>query len=130
MPSTFGCQVVKLRDDVWGVMKTYLHDRMGFDAPPEAREWMEQNLDITPFDGGVFIAKDNEFDLFVVPEKRGKWRIREEITKYLDTMAKAHDTIVVKIYDDNDASLRLARFFGFNEVSRDHGMVRLEKKYG
>jgi hypothetical protein len=111
-------------------MKTYLHDRMGFDAPPEARDWMEKNLDITPFDGGVFIAKDNEFDLFVVPEKRGKWRIREEITKYLDTMAKAHDTIVVKIYDDNDASLRLARFFGFNEVSRDNGMVRLEKKYG
>jgi hypothetical protein len=130
MLSTFGCLAVKLRDDVWQVMKTYLHDRMGFDAPPEARDWMEKNLDITPFDGGVFIAKDNEFDLFVVPEKRGKWRIREEITKYLDTMAKAHDTIVVKIYDDNDASLRLARFFGFNEVSRDNGMVRLEKKYG
>lgn len=121
---------MKLADDVWDVIKTYLHDRMGFDATQEARDWMEANMDITPFDGGAFVAKGNEFDLFVVPEKRGRWNIKGEITKYLDTMAKAHDTIIVKIYDDNDASLRLARFFGFMEISRDNGMVRLEKKYG
>lgn len=121
---------MKLADDVWDVIKTYLHDRAGLDATQEAREWMEQNLDITPFDGGVFIAKGNEFDLFVVPERRARWNIRGEITKYLETMAKAHDTIVVKIYDDNNASLRLARFFGFIEVGRNHGMIRLEKKHG
>lgn len=121
---------MKLADDVWDVIKKYLHDRMGFDAPQEARDWMDQNLDITPFDGGAFVASGNEFDLFVVPQKRGKWKIRGEITKYLETMAKAHDTIIVKIYEDNDASLRLARFFGFNEVSRDNGLIRLEKKYG
>jgi hypothetical protein len=121
---------VKLADDVWDVIKTYLRDRKGFEATQEAREWMEQNFEITPFNGGVFLAKGNEFDLFVVPEKRGKWNIRGEITKYLDTMVKAHGTIVVKIYDDNNASLRLARFFGFNEVSHNNGLIRLEKKHG
>lgn len=121
---------MKLADDVWQVIKDYIHQRRGVVVPNEAREWSEQNLEITPFDGGAFIAMGNEFDLFVVPEKRGKWNIRGEITKYLDTMAKAHDTIIVKIYEDNDASLRLARFFGFNEVSRNNGMIRLEKKHG
>jgi hypothetical protein len=121
---------VKLADDVWDVIKEYVLQRRGVNVPNEAREWSEHNLKITPFDGGAFIANGNEFDLFVVPEKRGKWKIRGEITKYLETMAKAHDTIVVKIYDDNNASLRLARFFGFNEVSRDNGLIRLEKKYG
>lgn len=130
MPSTFGCLDVKLRDDVWQVIKDYVLQRRGVDVPNEAREWAEQNLEITPFDGGAFIAKDNEFDLFVVPEKRGKWRIRQECTKFLDTMAKAHGTIIVKIYEDNEASLRLARFFGFNEISRDNGLIRLEKKHG
>jgi len=121
---------VKLADDVWDVIKDYVLQRRGVILPDTIREWMNENLEITPFNGGAFIAKGNEFDLFVVPEKRGKWNIRGEITNYLETMAKAHDTIIVKIYDDNDASLRLARFFGFNEVSRDNGMIRLEKKHG
>jgi hypothetical protein len=121
---------VKLADDVWQVIKDYVKERRGIDVPDEAREWSEQNLDITPFDGGAFIAHGNEFDLFVVPEKRGKWRIRSEITKYLDTLGKAHGTIIVKIYQDNRASLRLAHFFGFVEVSRDNDIIRLEKRYG
>jgi len=121
---------VKLADDVWDVIKEYVLQRRGIELPEHVREWMDQNFQVTPFSGGAFVAKGNEFDLFVVPERRGKWRIRGEITKYLDTMAKAHDTIIVKIYDDNDASLRLARFFGFNEVSRINGMIRLEKKHG
>ncbi len=91
---------------------------------------MEQNLQITPFNGGAFVANGNEFDLFVVPEKRGKWNIRTIFTKYIDTLGEAHGTIIVKIYEDNNASLRLARFFGFNEVSRNNGLIRLEKKYG
>jgi GNAT superfamily N-acetyltransferase len=117
---------VKLADDVWDVIKQYLHDRMGFDATQEAREWMEKNLDITPFDGGAFVASGNEFDLFVVPEKRGRWRIRSVLKNYLDKMSKLHDTMVVRIYEDNKPSLRLAKGFGFKEVSRKHGLIRLE----
>lgn len=117
---------MKLADDVWDVIKTYLHDRMGFDATQEAREWMEQNLEITPFDGGAFVADGNEFDLFVVPEKRCKWSVRGDGINFLNQMSKRHDTMVVRIYEDNKPSLRLAKGFGFKEVSREHGLIRLE----
>ncbi len=117
---------MKLRDDVWEVIKTYLHDRMGLDATQEAREWMEENFEITPFDGGAFVASGNEFDLFVVPEKRCKWSVRGDGINFLNKMAKLHDTMVVRIYEDNTPSLRLAKKFGFKEVSREHGLIRLE----
>lgn len=117
---------MKLADDVWDVIKTYLHDRMGLDATQETREWMEQNFEITPFDGGAFVAMGNEFDLFVVPEKRCKWRIRTVGSKFLDQMAKHHDTIVIRIYEDNAPSIRLAKFFGFKEVNRKDGLIRME----
>lgn len=117
---------MKLADDVWDVIKTYLHDRMGFDATQEARDWMEANMDITPFDGGAFVAMGNEFDLFVVPEKRCKWRIKTVGSKFLDKMFEHHDTMVIRIYEDNLPSIRLAGFFGFREVSREDGLIRME----
>jgi RimJ/RimL family protein N-acetyltransferase len=121
---------VKLPDDVWQVVADYLRERRGIVAPLGLREWAEQNLDITLFDGGAILAKGNEFDLFVVPEKRGKWRIRSVIGDFLDTMLKKHEKIVVKIYEDNTPSLRLARGFGFKDVGRENGMIRLEKRHG
>jgi hypothetical protein len=117
---------VKLADDVWEVIKKYLHDRMGFDATPESRDWMEKNMDITPINGGAFVASGNEFDLFVVPAKRRKGCIRRDGFAFLNRMSKLHDTMVVRIFEDNEPSLRLAKGFGFKEVSRDHGLIRLE----
>ena len=119
-----------LTDDVWQVVKDYLLEHRGIDAPEELRSFLETQMVVTPFDGGAFIASGNEFDLFVVPERRGRWNIRGEITKYLRDMAAAHGTIVVKIYDDNVKSLRLAKFFGFTEISRNNGMIRLENSHG
>ncbi len=103
-----------------------MRDRFGFDATQHSREWIEQNLDITPFDGGAFVANGNEFDLFVVPEKRCKWSIRGDGIDFLNRMSKLHDTMVVRIYEDNRPSLRLAKGFGFKEVSRENGLIRLE----
>lgn len=117
---------MKLHDDIWNVIKEYILERRGVDVPQEAREWAEENLDITPFDGGVFIAHGNEFDLFVLPERRGRWQIRKIGTEYMNKMRKAHDTIIVRIYEDNEPSLRLAHFFGFVEISRENGLIRLE----
>jgi len=117
---------VKLPDDVWQVICDYLLERRGVVAPPGLREWVEDNLDITLFDGGAFVAKDNEFDLFVVPERRGRWNIRGQVTKFLSTMGRKHGTIVAKIYADNSASLRLAHHFGFKEASRDGDLIKLE----
>jgi hypothetical protein len=121
---------VKLPNDVWQVVADYLLERRGIAASPELRKWVENNLDIVLFDGGVFLAKGNEFDLFVVPEKRGRWRIRSVFNEFLDTMLKKHEKIVVKIYEDNAPSLRLARGFGFKDVGRENGMIRLEKQHG
>lgn len=121
---------MKLTDDIWKVIKDYLHSYKDIDAPDELKEKLEDHCDIEVFDGGVFVAIGNEFDLFVLPEKRGRWRIRDTINDYLDRMGCKHSTIIVKIDERNSPSLRLARHFGFNEVSRDNGVIRLEKDYG
>jgi hypothetical protein len=121
---------VKLPDNVWQVIRDHLRAYKGFNAPDELKATLEQNTDIELFDGGAFVAVGNEFDLFVVPEKRGRWRIRSVVGNYLDRMGQRHGKIVVRIDERNSPSLRLARHFGFNEVSRENGVTRLEKNYG
>lgn len=86
---------------------------------PELKEYVEQNCEITLFDGGAFIADQNEFDVFVVPEKRGKWAIRREINGFLAKLAQTHSKAIVKIHEKNAPSLRLAIGFGFVPVGRN-----------
>lgn len=117
-------------DNVWRVVQEYMLQYRGVTPPDELRTWVEENCDLELHDGVVFMAIGNEFDLFVAPEKRGRWNPKKRITEYLSKMSKVYDTIVVKIYDTNDQSLRLARFFGFIEVSRNGNMIKLEKRYG
>ncbi len=121
---------VKLADDVWQVIRDHLRTYKGFEAPDELKTALEQTTEIEPFDGGAFVAIGNEFDLFVVPQRRGRWRIRSVVGDYLDRMGRKHDKIVVRIDERNTPSLRLARHFGFNEVSRESGVIRLEKRHG
>ena len=116
-----------LSDDVWDVIK----DHYGYQETvggKSVRQYIEENAEITPFDGGVFVAVGNEFDLFVTPNKRGKWNIRSEGTKYLAKLAEKYDVAFVRINEDNLKSLRLAKFFGFTEVERNNGVISLEKK--
>jgi GNAT superfamily N-acetyltransferase len=119
---------VKLPNEVWSVVLDTLDrfDGIQCDAP-ELREHVEEHCDITLFDGGAFIADGNEFDLFVVPEKRGKWRIRKEITAFLAKLAETHDRAVIKIYPENKPSLRLALGFGFEPVGKDGRQIVLER---
>lgn len=126
----FGLVGVKLADDVWQVIRHHLLTYKGFDAPDELKTILEQNAQIELFDGGAFVAIGNEFDLFVVPEKRGRWRIRSVFGDYLDRMGRLHGKIVARIDERNIPSLRLARHFGFIEVSRENSVIRLEKNYG
>lgn len=121
---------MKLPDNVWQVVKDHLLRYKGYEAPDGLRDALEQHTDIELFDGGAFIAVGNEFDLFVVPEKRGRWRIRSVIGEYLDRMGRIHGKIVARIDERNTPSLRLARHFGFHEVSRENGVIRLEKNHG
>ena len=115
---------------MWQVVKDHLLRYKGYEAPDGLKTALEQNTDIELFDGGAFIAVGNEFDLFVVPEKRGRWRIRSVIGEYLDRMGRIHGKIVARIDERNTPSLRLARHFGFHEVSRENGVIRLEKRHG
>lgn len=121
---------MRLPDDVWRVIKDHLLTYKGYEAPDELKTALEQTTDIELFDGGAFLAVGNEFDLFVVPEKRGRWRIRSIVGEYLDRMGRLHGKIVAQIDERNIPSLRLARHFGFYEVSRENGVIRLEKKHG
>lgn len=122
--------MTKISNEIWAVIKEYLETVKGKQAPDILKDILEQHTEIEVFDGGVFIAMDNEFDLFVLPEKRGRWRIRTTISDYLNRMMQKHGTIIVSIDERNAPSLRLARHFGFNEVSRNNGVIRLEKKHG
>jgi hypothetical protein len=112
---------VKLADDVWQVVCDTLNKYDGLDCRklPGLREHVEKHAQITPFDGGVFIADGNEFDLFVVPEKQGKWAIRREINAFLAKLAQEHSKAIVKIHEKNLRSLRLAIGFGFVSVGRN-----------
>ena len=118
----------KLPDDVWQVIKDHLLKYKGYEAPDDLRDKLEKNTDIELFDGGAFVAVGNEFDLFVVPEKRGRWRIRSVLKNYLDKMGRTHGKIVLRINEHNMPSLRLARGFGFKEISRENGTIRLENE--
>jgi hypothetical protein len=118
----------KLPDDVWQVIKDHLLKYKGYEAPDDLRDKLEKNTVIELFDGGAFVAVGNEFDLFVIPEKRGRWRIRSVLKNYLDKMGRTHGKIVVRINEHNMPSLRLARGFGFKEISRENGTIRLENE--
>jgi len=120
---------VKLADDVWQVICNTLDKYDGLDCRnmPELRRYVETHTEITLFDGGVFISDGNEFDLFVVPEKRGKWAIRREVNAFLAKLAQTHSKAVVKIYPENKPSLRLARGFGFEPVGKDGRQIVLER---
>ena len=128
MQSTSESVAAKLPDDVWQVIKDHLLKYKGYEAPDDLRDKLGQLTDIELFDGGAFLAKGNEFDLFVVPEKRGRWQIRTVLGNYLDKMGRTHGKIVVRINEQNMPSLRLARGFGFKEVSRENGTIRLENE--
>ncbi len=121
---------VRLPDDVWQVIKDHMLTYETREVPDELREILEQVANIELFDGGAFVSIGNEFDLFVVPEKRGRWRIRSTIGQYLDRMCRLHGCTIVRIDERNTPSLRLARHFGFREIDRENGIIRLEKGNG
>jgi len=119
---------MKLTDDIWKVIYDTAVKYDKITPSLNMRRYIEQNATITPFDGGVFVAVKNEFDLFVLPEKQGKWRIKSVITKYLSDMTDKYGALIVKIHENNHKSLRLAKFFGFKEVARLDGKITLERK--
>ncbi len=120
---------MKLPDDVWQVICDTLDRYDGLDCRnlPELRDYVETHTQVTLFDGGAFVADGNEFDLFVVPQKQGKWAIRKEINAFLAKLATTYSSAVIKIYPENKRSLRLARGFGFEPIGKDGRQIVLER---
>lgn len=119
---------MKLPDDVWAVVLDTLKRFDGIQCDnPDLRDYVEENCNITLFDGGAFIADGNEFDVFVVPEKRGKWAIRKEINAFLAKLAQEYSKAIIKIYPENKPSLRLALGFGFEPVGMQDRQIVLER---
>lgn len=111
---------MKLPDEIWQVICETALRYDGIDCNlPGLRDYVEQNIEITLFDGGAFLSDGNEFDVFVVPEKRGKWAIRREINGFLAKLAQRYEKAIVKIHEQNAKSLRLAIGFGFQPVGRN-----------
>lgn len=116
-----------LSPEIWKVIADTLREYHGVnDIPAGVKEIIERDAEITCFDGGVFVAKGNEFDLFVLPERRGRWQIRSLVPAYIKQMKDKFGNVVVKIHERNRASLRLARWSGFKVVSKDGNFYRLE----
>jgi hypothetical protein len=115
-------------DDVWQVIVEHYkkYDNVTYDK--EAKKAVEHRAKVINFDGGVFIVVGNEFDLFVSQARQGKWNVKHEITKVIESIAKDYPTAIIQIQKDNAKSLRLAKHFKFNEVSRNDGLIRLEKQ--
>lgn len=119
---------MKLPDEVWQVVLETLEKYDGIYCPsPELKQYVEEHTEITPFDGGAFIADGNEFDVFVVPKKRGKWAIRREINAFLAKLAEKHNKAIIKIYPENEPSMRLAKGFGFEPVGIQGRQIVLER---
>lgn len=116
----------KFDDDVWQVIAETMEEYKGIYPDEKVRRIVEESVIITPFKGGVFVSRDNEFDLFVIPEMRGKWNIKREFNNFINQMLDKYDSLVCEISEKNDLSLRVAKFFGFKEISLVDGVVKLE----
>jgi hypothetical protein len=117
----------KISDGLWNVICMSMKEHWKMDCNEEVRKELEKRAEIQLFNGGAFIALENEFDLFVLPEKQGKWNIRGELTNYIQKMTDKYGTIVVRVGENNCRALRLANKFGFKKVSVEDGIVRLER---
>lgn len=114
-------------DDIWLVLADYLKSE-GYPVTDALRKKIEA-LEITNFPGGVFIAIGPRFDLFVKPEKRGKWNIRGIFGGYVNGLIKRYGKAEAAINENNAASLRLAKGFGFIETGRCNGKVQMERTW-
>lgn len=116
-----------MSEENWKVVSDYLA-KLGYLVSNDLRKAIEQ-LEITEFNAGVFIANGPKFDLFVKPEKRGKWNIRGIFGNYVNDLVKKHGQALAGINEHNKPSLRLAKGFGFVETSRNNGVIQLRRSW-
>lgn len=115
-------------DDLWAVMVDTMKRYRGIECNVQHKEAVERQAEIKSFNGGAWVSVGNEIDLFVLPKKQAKWNVRKEVSQYLADMHKRYPILVARINENNTRSLRLARFFGFKDVSKEGQEIRLERR--
>jgi len=118
----------KIHDDLWAVISETEMKYRGKHISQAEREMVEKKATVTLFDGGCFLSYGPEFDLFVLPERRGKWKIRGTIRSFVDTMIEKYGYAKVKIHKKNKVSMRLAIGFKFMPVADDGSFITLEAR--
>jgi hypothetical protein len=114
-------------DDVWEVICKYYMDYFHIILASKEKSIIEDECDIYLFDGGCFLVRDSVCDLFVLPGRRGKWRIRSEVKKFLYSAHNKSGDLKIRVHDSNTVSLRLVKFFGFVEKSKNGDFIELER---
>lgn len=117
-----------MQDAVWEVIAQTMHKFKGIEATPEHRKAIERLCRIEEFDGGAFVIRANEIDLFVVPDKRGRWATRGLLDRVVGGVIREYGSAQCAINENNGPSLRLAKRLGFQEVGREGSNIRLELK--
>lgn len=116
----------RLSDDVWAVVQDTMRRFKGWELNDSHRQLVEAQCEVIPFDGGAFVIRGCEVDLFVTPEKRGRWATRSLLDRVFGGLIRTHGKATCSVHPDNGVCLRFVRRLGFVEVSRTEQSVRLE----
>jgi len=120
-----------IQDGVWLALKDTMLRYKGIALTDDIREDVDHALNTlrrVPFDSGEWFIDGNEVDVFVAPEKRGKWATMRRLGAVLCPILEQYGVVVARVHEDNAVCLRLAKGIGFEEVERDGQVVRLEMR--
>lgn len=120
--------VEKIPQRLWDVIVETEEKYGDFVPTQEHKALVEEKAIVTIFDGGCFLSNGPEFDLYVAPERQGKWKIRGTINAFVRKILDEYGTAIVKINPKNKKSLRLALGFGFVPTGKDGIKITLEVK--
>lgn len=120
--------MTKLSDDIWQVICDTHKQYNNLVLSNKTRRIIEERAFIKEFDGGVFITIGDEMDLYVLPERWGKWNINKELNDYFEEMKERFDKVKITINKNNEKCLRLAKHYNFVEVGTEDDDILMERE--
>jgi len=123
-------RVYEISDPIWGTICETLSLYDGIDDYPGLREFVESKFELWGFPGGMFIVDGKEFDLYVEPARRGRWRMRETMLEFFKMMFDRHGSAAAKIHRENLRSIGFAIVSGMISAGLDGNKIILEASNG
>jgi GNAT superfamily N-acetyltransferase len=115
-----------VRDEVWAVVCETMRRYKGVELSEAHRQAVESTCRLVEFDGGAFVIKGCEVDLFVTSDRRKRWATRRLLNDVVGGLVKEHGKAVCRVHKDNADSLDFAKRLGFAEVGRQNDVIELE----